>query len=476
MTNSYKRRAGLCFLLVAVAGGLFFLSGCSQPPDDRRPDGRVVVQYWEKWTGFEGDAMQAIVDDFNASQDRIWVERLTVSAIDRKMILATAGGNPPDVAGLWSFNITTYAEKSALMPLDKLLEKDGITRDHYIPVFWDLCKHKGFMWALPSTPATLALHWNKKMFRDAGLDPEKPPRSIAELDEMADKLTVVSLIRDGKRVRVRFPELTPEEREKKDFEIIQLGYAPSEPGWWNAMWGYWFGGDIWDGERTLTANSPDNVAAMTWFQSYPLKYGVKNIQTFGSSFGNPSSPQSPFLAGQIAMVLQGVWMYNFIDKYNPSLEWGAAPFPSSDPEKNPNVTIAECDVLVIPRGARHPLEAFEFIKYVNTQGPMEKLCMGQRKFSPLATMSADFVKNHPNPAITTFIELSRSPNARAVPKMSVWNIYVDEMIVAFGQVFTLAKTPKEALDDVQQRTQWKLDRVTRRWDMVKEERMKEWSQ
>ena len=37
---------------------------------------------------------------------------------------------------------------------------------------------------LPTTPATIALHWNKKMFRDAGLDPNRPPRSIAELDEL----------------------------------------------------------------------------------------------------------------------------------------------------------------------------------------------------------------------------------------------------------------------------------------------------
>ncbi|HBA83756.1 MAG TPA: hypothetical protein DCZ95_06645 [Verrucomicrobia bacterium] len=464
-----------CALLAAVAVATFS-AGCSKQPNDRTPDGRIIVQYWEKWTGFESDAMQAIVDDFNASQDKIWVEKLTVSAIDRKMMLATAGGNPPDIAGLWAFSVNNYAEKSALTPLDKMLEKAGITRDHYIPVYWDLCEMHGHMWALPSTPASLALHWNKKMFRDAGLDPERPPRTIAELDAMAEKLTVVSVTRNGKKIRVHYPDLTPEEKEKKDFDLLQLGYVPSEPGWWNALWGYWFGGSIWDGDRTLTANSPENVAAMTWFQSYPLKYGLNNIQTFGSSFGNPSSPQSPFLAGQIAMVLQGVWMYNFIDKYSPEMEWGAAAFPSVDAEKLPNVTVAEGDVLVIPRGARHPEEAFEFIKYVNTQGPMEKLCLGQRKFSPLATMSDDFIRKHPNPYIKTFIELAKSPNARTVPRMSVWLIYSDEMGVAFGQVGTLLTTPQAALDDVQRRTQWKFDRVMRRWDLVKEDRMKEWSQ
>ena len=462
--------------LALIAGVLALSSACARRPNDRTPDGRVIVSYWEKWTGFEGDAMQAIVDDFNASQTNIWVDKLVVSSIDRKMMLATAGGNPPDLAGLWSHNVTVYAEKGALTPLDKLLAEAGITRTNYIPVFWDLCKHRGFMWALPSTPATLALHWNKKMFREAGLDPNSPPKSIAELDAMAEKLTIVRLNRNGKRVQVRYTELTPAEKEAKEFDIIQLGYSPTEPGWYNQMWCYWFGGRLWDGNRKITANSPEGVEALDWFASYARKYGLANMRTFGATFGNFSSPQNPFLAGQISMVIQGVWMYNFISKYSPGMEWGAAPFPPKDPEKTPLVTVAECDVLVIPMGARHVREAFEFMKYVNTQKPMEKLCLGQRKFSPLAVVSDDFIQQHPNPYIVTFMDLARSTNALYVPRLSVWNEYVEEMGVAFDRAYSDIATPKEALDTVQERMQWKYDRVLRRWDKVEKDRIKEWSE
>jgi hypothetical protein len=38
----------------------------------------------------------------------------------------------------------------------------------------------------------------------------------------------------------------------------------------------------------------------------------------------------------------------------------------------------------------------------------------------------------------------------------------------------LTTAPRAALDLVQQRMQWRLDRVMRRWDAVKEERLKEW--
>jgi multiple sugar transport system substrate-binding protein len=201
---------------------------------------------------------------------------------------------------------------------------------------------------------------------------------------------------------------------------------------------------------------------------------VENLRTFGASFGNFSSPQNPFLAGRVAMIAQGVWMENFIREYAPHMEWGAAPFPSVDPARWPAVTVAECDVLVIPQGARHPREAFEFIRYVNSRGPMEKLALGHRKFSPLAEVSPDFVSRHSNPYVTVFMDLARSPNAMTTPRLSIWGEYGDELRVAIERVTALEAEPEAALADVQQRIQAKYDRVQRRWNLVKAERLKEW--
>lgn len=467
-------RLALLFLLGPVLV-LSLLSGCVRKPNDRTPDGRIIVDYWEKWTGFEQDAMQAVVDDFNASQTNIVVRMLAVSGIENKLMLSAAGGNPPDVAGLWSHSLVGFSDKNALLPLDGYAREAGVTREDYIPAFWDLCSYRGFLWGLPSTPATLALHWNKKMFREAGLNPNKPPRSIAEMEAMNDVLTVVSIERNGKREKVRYKDLTPEEKEAKDFDLVQAGHLPSVPGWYNQMWGFWFGGRLWDGKQTLTPDSPENIAAYEWVQSYPERFGVDNIMAFGATFGNMASPQNPFLSGQVAMCIQGVWMQNFIEKYAPDLDWAAgAPFPSSDPERFPNVTLVECDTLVIPKGARHPREAFEFIRYVNTQEPMEKLTLGQKKFSPLAKLSGDYIARHPNPYIETFINLARSPNVRYCPRLSIWLEYRDELTVAANRVETMTATPAEALHEVKQRSQSKFDRVNKRWDKVKESRIQAW--
>jgi ABC-type glycerol-3-phosphate transport system substrate-binding protein len=293
---------------------------------------------------------------------------------------------------------------------------------------------------------------------------------------MSDRLTIVEIKRNANTVRVRYPELTDEEKRAKNFRLVQVGHLPTQPGWWMPQWVYWFGGRLWDGDRAITANSPEMLQTFQWLRQAPEKFGVENLRSFGASFGNFASPSDPFLAGQVAMVLQGVWMYNFISKFAPHLEWAAAPFPAKDPARFPRVTLAECDVLLIPKGAPHPKEAFEFIRYVNSPAPMEKLCLGQRKFSPLVKVSDRFLRDHPNPHIGTFMDLARSPNAQTVPRLTVWAEYNDELNVAADRVISLEATPQAALDQVQQRIQWRLDRVMRRWDAVKAERWREWSE
>lgn len=423
-----------------LAVWVFFalLEGCQEKPSSFRP---VTITYWEKWTGFEGDAMRAVVDRFNRIQNRIHVDLLTVSRVDQKMLLATAGGIPPDVAGLWSYNINVYADLNAILPLDDYLREAGITAQDYLPCYWDLCVYRDHVWALPTTPASIALHWNKELFRQASLDPEKPPRTIEELDLYAEKLT---------------------QRDAQG-NIKVMGFMPSEPGWWNWAWGYFFGGRLWDGRDHLTADCLENIRAFEWVQSYAKKYGAQNLRQFQSGFGNFSSPQNAFLAGKVAMELQGVWMHNFIDKYAPHLKWGAAPFPH--PANRPDLagcTNTEADVLVIPNGALHPDEAFAFIRYVNSQEGMELLCMGQRKHSPLRRVSLSFWAHHPNPYIKVFSDLAAGPNTFATPKIGIWLEYRDELNVAFDRIWLCEETPAEALRKVQARMQPRFERELRR--------------
>jgi multiple sugar transport system substrate-binding protein len=145
-----------------------------------------------------------------------------------------------------------------------------------------------------------------------------------------------------------------------------------------------------------------------------------------------------------------------VDQRRENYEWGAAPFPSAVAGQN-DVTYGASDVLMIPRGARHKNEAFEFIAYVNRQDVMEKLNKLHCKNSPLTRVSRDFLENHTNPYIGVFEALAASPNAHSVPSVPIWPEVADEMSVVAQKVYLLQATPEQALADAQSRLQAKLD-------------------
>lgn len=451
----------LLLLLTAVSLAL----GCSGAQEGENV--RRVV-YWEKWTGFEGEAADLVVKAFNQRQREkakttpgyvpIEVTRVTVSRIEQKLLVATAGGNPPDVAGTYTYLVPAYAEKGALTDLGPYAQRAGIKREDYVPHFYDLGVHRGKLWALPSTPASIALHWNKRLFREAGLDPEVPPKTIEELDAFAEKMTKWEVtLPDGKtEIRNGYQKDVPAAQKR----LLQVGFLPSEPGWWSGFWGYFFGGQLVskDGTKQLI-NSPENVRAYEWVASYTKNLGIDAVQRFRSGFGNFSSPQNPFLSGKVAMVLQGVWMWNFIQQYSPGMQWGAAPFPvPADKPELYGISMAEADALVIPKDSKRADEAFEFIEFVQSQEGMEIICMRQRKFSSLAKTSDQFWSSHPNQFIKMFASLANTPHVFATPKLGVWNEYGREVNFAVDTIQNLSRTPKEALDEAAVRAQIALDR------------------
>jgi len=445
-------------LVTAFCALALFSTACSDSQGPKDTGVRHVL-YWEKWTDFEGEAMGRVVDSFNrqerahAKQDPsykpIEVEMVIVSSIEQKLLIASAGGNPPDVAGIYSYMTPGYADKGALSDLTERTRASGIDRTQYVGRYFDLAVHRGKVWGLPTTPASVALHWNKRLFKEAGLDPEKPPETLEQLDEMAEKLTKweVTLPNGEKQVKTGYLPNVPASQKR----LLQVGFLPSEPSWWAYGWGFVFGGKLIDGDKVV-ANSPENVQAYEWTSSYTKHLGVDPVQRFRSGFGSFASAQNPFLSGQLAMEIQGVWMYNFIKKFADGMQWGAAPFPApaAHPERRGTAN-AEVDALVIPTGSKHPDEAWAFIAYTQRQEVMEELCLGQRKHTPLAEVSEEFYARHPNPYIRLFRELGASPNAWSAPKTGVWNEYGREMTTAADKIANLTLTPQEALDQVQER-------------------------
>ena len=420
-----------------LAGIAVVACACSRPePADPTGKGRTVIQYWYTWTNYEGEALRRVVDAFNDSNDKIYVDAVTVSDIENKLLVAITGRKPPDVASILWRSSHKYAAKRALIPLDDKMAAVGLQADRYLPSIWDVCHMDGRVWSLPLTPATTALHWNKDLFEEAGLDPDQPPRSIEELDRMAERLT----------------------KRGPNGEIVQMGFMQMEPDWWHWSWGFYFGGSLWNGKDRFTFDDPANIQAYSWFASYPEKYGRKEVETFRGGFGNFDSPENPFISGKVAMEIQGVWMANFIQLHNPDLRYGVAPFPGLDPDTPPPAYI-EGDVIIIPKWSRHPEEAFTFIEWTQRQDMLELLNGGHKKFSPLKEASPGFYETHPNPHIKVFVELAKSPRWFSTPKTVLADLFNDETRAAADSIWMGEQTAEEAMRDLQERMQPQLDRV-----------------
>ncbi|MBS0195687.1 MAG: extracellular solute-binding protein [Planctomycetes bacterium] len=434
------RRAALGTLAAGAVGAAVW----PRTPRSRAdiPSGRTVIDYWEKWTGPEGDAVQRVVDRFNAEQSRVWVRRTAVSEIDTKAMVAIGGGDPPDVVGVFSYNVPQYARSGAAMPLGSF--GDASTRIDpgiYVPAVRKLLTYRGEFIAGITSLYSLALYYNRAMFKEVGLDPDAPPRTVPELDAAAERL----LVRQGTA-------------------IARAGLLQNLPLWWPYFWPVMFGGVLYDPEKDRAVfDDAATIAAYEWVASYPKRLGVAASEEFGVAYNRSfHSPQDPFIAGRVAMIVQGPWLANFINHYGPHLDYGVAPIPVTPgifDDASPHGML-EADVLMIPRGCRHPEEAFEFVRFTQRQDVQEQLAREHTKSSPLVECSKEFFVGHPNKCVGVFDAITRSKNVLILPQTPVWKSYAHLTEGAFDAVWRGEHVPA-VCGAVQRRAQEMIDKAAR---------------
>ena len=80
----------------------------------KKPQQEVVtITFWNIFTaGGPGDAIKTLVKEFNETHPRIRVKILDIPQIEQKLLTATAGGVPPDVAIFDRFRVASYAARN----------------------------------------------------------------------------------------------------------------------------------------------------------------------------------------------------------------------------------------------------------------------------------------------------------------------------------------------------------------------------
>ena len=359
-------RRGLPVFLVFC----LFVAGCGAT--DRSVGSKkgdvVEITVWHPWGGVQKEKLDQVVDAFNKSHPTIRVRSLFTPndlSNNQKFFTAVAANKPPDATFVDGQQTAAWAEQGALESLDKWASRDGIKRADYFAPCWDQNTYKGHTWALTyCADPNFAFVWNKKMFREVGLDPEKPPRTIADVDRYNAIITKIS---GGK--------------------IVRIGIIPwNQFGGANSIftWGWVFGGDFYNpASRKITSDDPRVVKAMEWMVGYARKYGVSRVNAFTSGFG--SREQNPFYIGIVAMECLHISQIEDIAEYAPNLDYGITYIPApAGGEQHSSWVGGWC--LAIPKGSRHPRAAWEFIKWccrdpkgTATVGKIQALFPGYRK-------------------------------------------------------------------------------------------------
>jgi len=108
-----------------------------------------------------------------------------------KALTAMKSGQPPVTSILLSTDMYTLIDEDAIVPFDDYIKttEDQAWLKSFYPAFMENSQTGGKTWGIPFQRSTIVLYWNKEMFKEAGLDPNRAPANWTEMQEYAQKLT-----------------------------------------------------------------------------------------------------------------------------------------------------------------------------------------------------------------------------------------------------------------------------------------------
>jgi len=326
-----------------------------------KPQEKVVLEQWD-WATDANDAnlvaIKASVDAFVERNPLIQVNLVHTPQVNQtlqKLMAAIAGNTAPDVAHVDLFTVASWAARLSFEDMTPLAEAEGLDpkKEFYE---WAVKEgsYKDRLYALATLTGHSTFVWNKAHFREAGLDPDRPPASAEEMWDYANKLDVKS---GNKYSRIAFDPLSGVLEWPISFFWAQC--SKDAPANFNPFYDY--------ANNKCTVNDPKIVEALKWKIEWVKRYGIGELEGFRSSFG--WAEQDPLGTGLVSMRIGGTWLHNMLNEYFPDLDWGVGPMPV--PDKYGGNSVSACmgpEGYSIPRGtlARgHMQQAWQLIRWMS---------------------------------------------------------------------------------------------------------------
>ncbi|KOF19441.1 ABC transporter substrate-binding protein [Ensifer adhaerens] len=280
---------------------------------------------------------------------------------DKATTLAAAG-TPVAMAYVGSRTLKEFAQNDLIVPVPMTDEE----KKTYYPNIVDTVTFDGNQWGVPVAFSTKALYWNKDLFKQAGLDPETPPKTWAEEIEFAKAI-----------------------KEKTGI----AGYGLPAKTFDNTMhqfmhWVYTNNGKVIDGDK-IVIDSPEVLAALQAYKDI-TPYSVE-----GATAYEQNEVRAIFLDGKVGMIQGGSGAA--VRLKETKVNWGVAPLPLGPSAKGEG-TLLITDSLAIFKGSGVEEKATEFAKFITSPGPQgEYELQGGAGLTPLrpSPMVDEFVKKDP---------------------------------------------------------------------------------
>lgn len=374
------------------------------------------LTFWHYWDGANGQVLQGLIDRYEEEHPGVTIEATFVPGSDlmTRLQTAIAGQVTPTMAIADLIAMPHLTSSGALAPLDDYLAASTIDINDYFagPLVYGI--RDGQRYSLPVSASNLGLFWNKALFEEAGLDPETPPQTWAEL--------------------MQFAKTIHEETGKVGLELFTQGGEGTSWQWQVYLWGA--GGEILTDDLSEPAfNSEAGVKA--------LQYWADLVEEGGSSV----APWGLFGRGEAGMVMDGSWMTQFFPM-QVNFELGSAVFPH--PEGGEPATNMGGEQIFIFANASPEAQqaAWDFIEWFSST-PVQVEWDRGTGFMPIKQSVATdpayvaWVKNA-RPLLLPFVEAMQYAHAR--PPVENYPQLSDTLANYILEALYGRMTPEEALN------------------------------
>jgi sn-glycerol 3-phosphate transport system substrate-binding protein len=163
-------------------------------PAVEQPAGSTKITFWFGLTGALGNVVRTMVNNYNSSQSKYYVEAIQQPNYDdtiTKFNTSLAGGDLPNVAQIYDIGTQRMIDTKRILPIQDFIDKEGLPLvDDLEPAVARYYTIGGKLYSMPFNSSAPVMYYDKNAFKEVGLDPDKKIWTYDEILDAAKKLTV----------------------------------------------------------------------------------------------------------------------------------------------------------------------------------------------------------------------------------------------------------------------------------------------